>query len=110
MATAVAIFSFLPYCQARHGNIAVDTFTSWLPARGNALHRCVLGSRLRGDDGARRLVPVQRRRSSITAAAQTTMLLQLAVWPAIALCTALAAVLALTSCVTAVRLVRGRRA
>ena len=27
MATAVSIFSFLPYCQLRHGNIAVDTFT-----------------------------------------------------------------------------------
>ena len=38
------------------------------------------------------------------------MVLQLIVWPAIALCTVLAAVLALTSCVTAVRLVRGRRA
>ena len=31
MATAVAIFAYLPYTQARRGNIAVDTFTSWLP-------------------------------------------------------------------------------
>ena len=36
MATAIAVFSFLPYCQARRGNIVVDTFTSWLPARTNA--------------------------------------------------------------------------
>ena len=37
MATAVAVFSFLPYCQVRRGNIVVDTFTSWLPARANAV-------------------------------------------------------------------------
>src|SRR5690349_22651002 len=37
MATAIAVFSFLPYCQARRGNIFVDTFTGWLPARANAL-------------------------------------------------------------------------
>src|SRR5262245_8209524 len=36
MATAVAIFSFLPYCQVRRGNIFVDTFTTRLPPRINA--------------------------------------------------------------------------
>lgn len=33
MATAVAAFCFLPYCQLRRGNIFVDTFTLRLPAR-----------------------------------------------------------------------------
>jgi TRAP-type C4-dicarboxylate transport system permease small subunit len=31
--TAVAIFAFLPICQARRGNIMVDTFTLRLPRR-----------------------------------------------------------------------------
>lgn len=31
MATALSVFCFLPYCQARRGNIMVDTFTTWLP-------------------------------------------------------------------------------
>src|SRR5262245_48503609 len=34
MGTAVAVFSFLSYCQARRGNIVVDTFMNWLPRRG----------------------------------------------------------------------------
>jgi TRAP-type C4-dicarboxylate transport system permease small subunit len=34
--TALAIFSFLPLCQAHRGNIMVDTFTTWLPRRVRA--------------------------------------------------------------------------
>ena len=42
MATAIAVFAYLPYTQARRGNIMVDTFTSWLPrARCN---RCSMRS------------------------------------------------------------------
>ena len=109
MATAVSIFSFLPYCQLRHGNIAVDTFTSWLPARGNALIDAfwdVVYAAMMAliawclFNGA----------SDMYRNGTTTMVLGLAVWPAVALCTVLAAVLAITSCVTALRLVRGRRA
>ncbi len=33
MATAVAAFCFLPYCQLKRGNIFVDTFTLNLPLR-----------------------------------------------------------------------------
>ena len=33
MGTAVAAFAFLAVCQARRGNIFVDTFTGWLPRR-----------------------------------------------------------------------------
>lgn len=33
IAVAVAAFTFLPYCQARRGNILVDTFTKRLPLR-----------------------------------------------------------------------------
>src|SRR5215207_5357562 len=31
--TALAVFAFLPLCQAHRGNIMVDTFTNRLPAR-----------------------------------------------------------------------------
>src|SRR5215212_1552410 len=31
MGLAVAVFTFLPLCQAHRGNVMVDTFTSWLP-------------------------------------------------------------------------------
>ncbi len=37
MATALSVFCFLPYCQARRGNIVVDTFTNWLPQRARDL-------------------------------------------------------------------------
>jgi TRAP-type C4-dicarboxylate transport system permease small subunit len=33
IATALAVFSFLPLCQAARGNIMVDTFTARLPLR-----------------------------------------------------------------------------
>src|SRR4051812_45219095 len=33
IATALAVFSFLPLCQAHRGNIMVDTFTTKLPRR-----------------------------------------------------------------------------
>jgi TRAP-type C4-dicarboxylate transport system permease small subunit len=32
IATAVAVFAFLPYCQIRRGNVFVDTFTLRTPA------------------------------------------------------------------------------
>ncbi len=35
IATALAVFSFLPYTQARRGNIMVDTFTTRLPPAVN---------------------------------------------------------------------------
>jgi len=37
MATALSVFCFLPYCQARRGNIVVDSFTNWLPERARDL-------------------------------------------------------------------------
>ncbi len=32
LATGIAAFCFLPFCQVRRGHIFVDTFTGWLPA------------------------------------------------------------------------------
>lgn len=108
MGTAIAVFSFLAYCQARRGNIVVDTFMNWLPRRAldyvdalwDVIYACMMG-----------LIAycmtfgvIEHYRSG-----QTTMLLQLIVWPALAICTALAALVAVVALATAVQLVtKGR--
>jgi TRAP-type C4-dicarboxylate transport system permease small subunit len=107
MGTAISVFAFLPYCQARRGNIVVDTFLNRLPARA-----------IRGVDALWDLVYAGMMgllsASLITGAlehfrsAQTTMLLQIPVWPALAICAALCCVLVLVTLATAISLVRGR--
>ena len=76
IATAIAVFTFLPYCQAQRGNIVVDTFTSRLPARANAVIDAFWDLVYAGMMGLhhRRLVvgTLEHIRSG-----QTTMLLQL---------------------------------
>ena len=107
MATAIAVFTFLPYCQARRGNIVVDTFTSWLPARANALIDAFWDLVYAGMMGLLTAClatgTVEHYRSG-----QTTMLLQLAVWPAIAVCTVLLFLLTCVALAAAASLVRGR--
>jgi TRAP-type C4-dicarboxylate transport system permease small subunit len=109
MATAVSVFAFLPYCQLRRGNIAVDTFTVWLPVRVNlavdALWDMVYAATMLLlawclFNGTRDMIQN----------GTTTMVTGVAMWPAIALCTVLAASVALTACITAVSLMVGRRA
>jgi TRAP-type C4-dicarboxylate transport system permease small subunit len=107
MGTAISVFAFLPYCQARRGNIVVDTFLNRLPARA-----------IRGVDALWDLVYAGMMgllsASLITGAlehfrtAQTTMLLQIPVWPALAICAALCCVLVFVTLATAISLVRGR--
>jgi TRAP-type C4-dicarboxylate transport system permease small subunit len=107
MATAVAVFSYLPYTQARRGNIMVDTFTGWLPVRARnvidafwdlcfaaAMAFCAFGL-LRGTLDA-------------LASRETTMQLQIIVWPVIGVCCLLAVLCAATSVMTALRLLRTR--
>ncbi|KAB2919936.1 MAG: TRAP transporter small permease [Hyphomicrobiaceae bacterium] len=107
MATAIAIFSFLPYCQSRRGNILVDTFTTWLPPRTNAYIDAFWDIVYAGMMGVITVClftgVLEHYRSR-----QTTMLLQLIVWPALAVCAALSLLLVLVALTTAVRLVRGR--
>ncbi|WP_439496690.1 TRAP transporter small permease [Bosea sp. (in: a-proteobacteria)] len=108
MATAVAAFCFLPYCQLRRGNIFVDTFTLKLPLRWQraidaawdivyALAMALIAWRLAA--GA----------ASAFASGENTMVLQLPSYLPIALCAALAALVSVTSVVSAARLVRSRR-
>jgi TRAP-type C4-dicarboxylate transport system permease small subunit len=105
MATAIAVFSFLPYAQLRRANIMVDTFTTWLPHRAqralDALWDVVyavvfailtyalfLGTR------------------DFIASGETTMMRQIILWPAIATCAALGALTSLSALASAARLMR----
>ncbi len=107
MATAGAIFAFLPYTQARRGNIVVDTFTSKLSPRLNAFIDAfwdlVYAGMMALLTACLVVGTLEHYRSG-----QTTMLLQLLVWPAIAICTVLSALLTCVALTTAAQLVRGR--
>lgn len=105
MATAVAAFCFLPWCQLRRGNIFVDTFTLKLPARWQrridalwdivyALVMALVAWRLAV--GAR----------AAFATGENSMVLQVPSYLPIALCSGLAALVAAVAIVTALRLLR----
>lgn len=107
MATAMAIFAYLPYTQARRGNIIVDTFTSWLPKRAVDLidafwDLCYLIFMTFCATG------LVAGTAEAFKSRETTMQLQLLVWPVIAVCAALCILLAITALVTAMRLIGGR--
>ena len=107
-ATALAVFSFLPLCQARRGNVVVDTFTTGLPLRArNALDAfwdLVYA-------GAAALIAwqlLQGARDTISSRT-TSMMLGLPTGYAIAACAGMAALLAVVAAATAVRLLRSGR-
>lgn len=105
MATAVTLFAFLPLCQSHRGNIAVDTFTSWLPS-----------SWQRGLDAAWDLtygafmavISFGLFRAALEASGYgtTTMVLGLPIWPAMAISALLCAVVAMVALMTMSRLIR----
>jgi TRAP-type C4-dicarboxylate transport system permease small subunit len=108
MATAIGVFAYLPYTQARRGNIMVDTFTGrmgevtrnrldalWDLSYGVFMAFCAWGLFNGARDALR--------------SGETTMQLQLAVWPAILLCAVLCVLLVLTCIGTIDRLIRGTK-
>ena len=108
IATACAVFAYLPYTQARRGNIFVDTFTQRLPARVNAaidgfwdlvfaaaMAACAYGLWLGAFDS----------RDSW----ETTSELQLQMWPFILFCAGQCALLALTAFATGILRAGARR-
>ncbi len=108
MGTAIAVFSFLAYCQARRGNIVVDTFMTWLPRRAldyvDAVWDIIYAGMMGLIAYCMTFGVIEHYRSG-----QTTMLLQIIVWPALAICTALAAFVALVALATAAQLIlKGR--
>lgn len=105
MATALAAFCFLPWCQLRRGNIFVDTFTLKLPARWQrridalwdivyALVMALIAWRLAV--GAR----------AAFATGENTMVLQVPSYLPIGFCAALAALVSACAVVSAMRLLR----
>jgi TRAP-type C4-dicarboxylate transport system permease small subunit len=104
--TAVAIFAYMPYTQARRGNIMVDTFTGFLPQRArnliDAFWDLVFAAFM-----AFCSVGLSVGTREFLANNQSTPQLLIPVWPIVALCALLAALIALTAILTAVRLWRG---
>ena len=108
IATACAVFAYLPYTQARRANIMVDTFTQRLPRRvrdaidafwdlvfAACMAACAYGLYLGTFDARENY--------------ETTSELQLQMWPFILLCAALCALLAATATATAFLKARGTR-
>jgi TRAP-type C4-dicarboxylate transport system permease small subunit len=108
MATAIAIFAYLPYTEARRGNMVVDTFTGWLPARANRFIDAFWSLIYAAVMGLIGYCLVYGTLDTIRSG-ETTMQLQILIWPAIAICTALCILLALTACIGAIRLARGSK-
>jgi TRAP-type C4-dicarboxylate transport system permease small subunit len=107
MATAMAVFAYLPYTQARRGNIMVDTFTGWMSARTRALtdafwDLCFAAAM------AFCAVGLTRGTLDAIASRETTMQLQIIVWPVIAICCLLCLLCAVTAAMTAMQLLRAR--
>lgn len=107
MGTAIAIFAFLPYAQALRSNIVVDTFTgnlsqrtvNWMDAFWDLVYALMMG--------VLTACMVLGTRDFIRSG-ETTMMLQLVVWPAIAICTLLSALLTLVAVISAIEVARGR--
>jgi TRAP-type C4-dicarboxylate transport system permease small subunit len=108
IATAIAVFSFLPLCQSRRGNIIVDTFTTRLPdAARNALD--ALWDAVYALMAA---IIVWRLALGAWDSLRTntvSMMLGLPIGWAIALCAAMGALLVVVALATAQRMLQGER-
>lgn len=107
MGTAIAVFAFLPYAQAMRSNIVVDTFTNRLAThtvdRIDAFWDLVYAAMMGVLTWCMVLGTMDFFRSG-----ETTMMLQLIVWPAIAVCTVLSGLITLVAVITAVQVARGQ--
>jgi TRAP-type C4-dicarboxylate transport system permease small subunit len=105
MATAVAVFAYLPYTQARRGNIMVDTFTSGLSRanrnRLDAFWDIVYGCMMAYLAYALIIGTLDAMRSG-----ETTMQRQILLWPSIGLSMLLCAFVAATAFIGAWQLLR----
>lgn len=108
IATALGAFAFLPLCQARHGNVIVDTFTAKLPRRALALLDALwdLAYAAIAAVIAWRLVLGAR---DAFASQTTSMVLGIPQGYAIAACAAMGAFLAAVAFATAARLAKSAR-
>jgi TRAP-type C4-dicarboxylate transport system permease small subunit len=107
MGLALAVFAFLPLCQAHRGNVMVDTFTSRLPARVQAAVDALwdlVYAAFAGFIAWRLSIGAMEAFTSHT----TSMVLGLPIHYAIAGCAGMAAFLALICILTALRRARTR--
>lgn len=108
MGAALAVFCFLPFCQAERGNIVVDTFTTRLPERARAWLDAtwdLLYALAMGVIGYAMLPGVAAAWTS----GEETMVARMPLWPALAISTALVLLLSATALWTALRLWRAAR-
>jgi TRAP-type C4-dicarboxylate transport system permease small subunit len=108
MATAIAVFAYLPYTQARRGNIMVDTFTGWLPARARQFIDAFWDLAYAALMGYVGYCLVYGTLDAVKSG-ETTMQRQLLIWPSIAVSTALCIFVAITAVLTAALLL-GKKA
>jgi TRAP-type C4-dicarboxylate transport system permease small subunit len=107
MGLALAVFAFLPLCQAHRGNVMVDTFTSRLPSRVQAAVDALwdlVYAAFAGFIAWRLSIGAMEAFTSHT----TSMVLGLPIHYAIAGCAGMAAFLALICILTALRRARTR--
>jgi TRAP-type C4-dicarboxylate transport system permease small subunit len=106
MGVALIVFAFMPWCQARRGNVMVDSFTSRLPSRVQAVLDAFWEVVFAG---MMALIAWRLGAGALEAAksATTTMVLLLPIAPAIAACAGLAGFTALVALATAVLRLRG---
>ena len=107
MGVALIVFAFMPWCQARRGNVIVDSFTTRLPPRFqaalDALWEVVFAAMMA-------LIAWRLGAGALEAAqsSTTTMVLLLPIAPAIGACAILAGFTALIALAMAVMRLRGR--
>ena len=108
MGTALAVFAFLPYCQTERANIVVDAFTARLSMRAreriDAVWDLVYALMMGAIGWAMWPGVVDAWRSG-----EETMVARLALWPALAVSTALVALLAIAALAAAAVLLRRAR-
>jgi Tripartite ATP-independent periplasmic transporters, DctQ component len=106
MATALAVFAFLPLCQANRGNIIVNTFsTGWRVSTQrivDGVHDLIYAGFM-ALFGWLTLIGGREAMDTHT----SSMVLALPLWPVFFLCGALALLLALVSVATAIERFRG---
>ena len=106
MGVALIVFAFMPWCQARRGNVMVDSFTTRLPPRFQAALDSfwqVVFAAMMALIAWRLGVGAMDAASSST----TTMVLLMPIAPAIAACAGLAGFTALVALAMAVARLRG---
>jgi TRAP-type C4-dicarboxylate transport system permease small subunit len=108
MATAIAIFTYLPYTQARRGNIMVDTFTMDI---GETAQRRIDAFWDLAYAAFMAFLAYALLQGTLEAAksGETTMQRQILLWPSIGVSMLLCALLAVTAALSAVALLKSGR-